>query len=126
MKTISMIGAAIVTLALISYGIGIFSEQRKKIISRKVLVFLTAGVVLDISATICMIIGSQNTPFTLHGFLGYSALLAMLTDLVLIWRSRMRNGINSPVSRKLHLYSRYAYMWWIIAYITGSLLVMLK
>lgn len=126
MKIISMIGAAIVTLALVSYGIGIVEEQRRKIISRKVLIFLTSGVILDITATICMIIGSQNTPFTLHGFLGYSALTGMLVDLILIWRLKIKNGLNSSVSRNLHIYSRYAYLWWIVAYITGSLLVMVS
>ena len=125
MNSVSMTGAFIVTLALLSYGIGSISLQRFKKISKGVLWFLSLGVVLDITATIFMIVGSQNTPFTLHGFLGYSALLSMLTDLFLILRVYRREGLNCIISKKLHLYSRIAYGWWVIAYITGSLMVII-
>jgi uncharacterized repeat protein (TIGR03987 family) len=124
MNTLSIIGAIIVTLALISYGIGIISEQVKKKIIPRVLVFITLGVVLDITATIFMILGSRNSPFTPHGFVGYSALLVMLVELIRIWRAYNKLGMNAEVPRGLHLYSRYAYIWWVIAYITGSMLAM--
>lgn len=125
MKTISMIGAFIVTLALISYSIAIFNERRKKYITKKILTFLTIGVILDITATACMIIGSTKSPFTLHGSLGYSALTLMLIDTILIWRF-YKNNTNLEVPKGLHIYTSIAYSWWIIAYITGSLLVMMK
>jgi uncharacterized repeat protein (TIGR03987 family) len=124
MNTLSIIGASIVTLALISYSIGIISEQvRKKLIPR-VLIFITLGVALDITATIFMILGSMNSPFTIHGFIGYSALIAMLIELVRIWRLYNKSGMGAEVPRSVHLYSRYAYIWWVIAYITGSLIAM--
>ncbi len=126
MNPISMIGAFIVTLALLSYGIGSITLQRFKMITPGVLWFLTAGIVLDISATVCMIIGSQNSPFTLHGFLGYSALLVMLVDVFFIWRMRIKQKMNAVVGKKLLLYSKAAYGWWVIAYITGSMLVIWK
>jgi len=126
MKTILIIGTAIVTLALISYAVAIISEQRKRVITKRILTFLTIGIFLDITATTCMIIGSSNTPFTIHGLLGYSALLAMLIDTSLIWRFYLRTDYGEHVPRKLHLYSRNAFIWWVIVYITGSLLVALK
>ena len=126
MNNLLILGSIIVTAALISYSIGIITEQIKKVVSRLVLVFISLGIVLDITATIFMIIGSPNSPFTLHGFLGYSALAVMLLDVILIWRVYLQNGINSKVPSSLHLYSRYAYLWWVIAYITGGLLVALK
>jgi len=126
MKTISMIGALIVTLALISYSIAVFSERKKRHITKKVLTFLTVGIILDITATICMIIGSTNSPFTLHGALGYSALTLMLIDTILIWKFYKNYGFNFEVPAGLHRYTLIAYSWWVIAYITGSLLVMIK
>lgn len=126
MKIISMIGAIVVTLALISYSIGVITEQRKHKLVKAVLLFITIGIVLDITATICMIIGSTNSPFTIHGFLGYSALAAMLIDVVLIWKFYNKNGSGTEVPKKLHRYTLYAYLWWVVAYVTGSLLVMLK
>ena len=124
MNTLSIIGATIVTLALISYSIGIISEQVKRKIIPRVLIFITLGVVLDVTATIFMILGSKNSPFTIHGFIGYSALLIMLIELIRIWRARNKLGIRADVPKGLHLYSRYAYIWWVIAYITGSLIAM--
>ena len=66
MNTLSTIGATIVTLALISYSIGIISEQVSKKIIPRVLIFITLGVVLDVTATVFMILGSTNSPFTYH------------------------------------------------------------
>ncbi|PLX11660.1 MAG: hypothetical protein C0597_14700 [Marinilabiliales bacterium] len=126
MNTISIIGATVVTLALISYSIGVIAEQKKKRIVKSVLLFITVGIILDVTATICMIIGSTNSPFTLHGFLGYSALVAMLIDVILIWGFYQKKGSEIDVPKKLHRYTLYAYLWWVIAYITGSLLVALK
>lgn len=126
MKPLAIFAATVVTLALISYSIAIITEQRKRLVINRVLVFLTMGVVLDISATIMMIIVSENSPFTLHGMLGYSSLTLMLIDALLLWRFRIRNGAGEVVSRGVHLYSRIAYIWWVAAYITGTMLVMMK
>jgi hypothetical protein len=126
MNLISMIGAVLVTFALISYGIGSVFLQRFKKIVKRVLWFLTVGLSLDISATICMILGSTNSPFTVHGFLGYSALLVMMIDLSMVWRIYLRKGLNAAVQKPLLVYAKLAYGWWVIAYITGSLLVILK
>ena len=124
MNTLSIIGATIVTLALISYSIGIISEQVKKKLIPRVLIFITLGVVLDITATAFMILGSTNSPFTYHGFIGYSALFVMLIELVRIWRTYKKLGMGADVPKGVHLYSRYAYIWWVVAYITGSLIAM--
>lgn len=126
MNTISMIGAVVVTLALISYSIGVIAEQKKHRVIRTVLTFITLGIFLDITATAFMIIGSTNSPFTLHGFLGYSALVAMLVDVIVIWNFYNKNGSEVKVPRKIHVYTLFAYIWWVIAYITGSMLVMMK
>jgi uncharacterized repeat protein (TIGR03987 family) len=124
MNTLSTIGAGIVTLALISYSIGIISEQVKKTLIPRVLIFITIGVTLDVTATVFMILGSRNSPFTVHGFIGYSALLVMLIELTRIWRTYRKKGLNAQVPKSVHHYSRYAYIWWVVAYITGSLIAM--
>ena len=125
MLPLAKIAATVVTLALISYSIAIITEQRKRKVINLVLIFLTLGVILDISATTMMIIVSENSPFTIHGILGYSSLTLMIIDAVLLWKFRMKNGSEEKVSRPVHLYSRIAYIWWVAAYITGTLMVML-
>jgi hypothetical protein len=125
MLPLAKIAATVVTLALISYSIAIITEQRRRKVINRVLIFLTLGVVLDISATTMMIIVSENSPFTLHGMLGYSSLTLMVIDAVLLWRFRMKTSSSELVPKPLHLYSRIAYIWWVAAYITGTLMVML-
>lgn len=126
MNILSIIGAFIITLAFLSYGIGSISVQRFKVVTPGVLIFISIGVVLDIVAVVFMISGSRNTPFSLHGFLGYSAFLTMVIDLFFIWRSYKRNGRDSVINKALITYSKIAYGWWVIAYFTGSLLVIWK
>jgi hypothetical protein len=62
---------------------------------------------------------------TLHGFIGYSSLLGMLTDTVLLWRHNLTQGPGKNAGRGLQLFSRITYTWWIIAFITGGLLVVI-
>ncbi len=126
MNLYSLTGIITVQAALVSYSIAIISEQRKRLVTRKVLTFLTLGVLLDITATAFMILGSSRGAFTLHGILGYSSLAGMLTDAILIWRFHRKHPSPERVSGGTHWYSLGAYLWWIAAYITGAMLVALR
>jgi hypothetical protein len=126
MNILLRIGTTVVVFALAAYSVAIITEQRKRTLSKMVLTFLMLGVCLDAVATTFMILGSAKGAFTLHGVIGYSSLAAMFTDAVLMWRLKSKLGLNSTVPRKLHLYSRYAYLWWVMAFITGGLLVALR
>ncbi len=123
MNPILRLGVSIVLLALACYTVAVVSEQRGGRVTRKVLWFLAAGVVFDVSATVCMIL-SAGRLLTLHGALGYSALAAMVLETVLAARHRRRSG-EAQVPRWLHLYTRAAYAWWVVAFISGGLLVAL-
>ncbi len=74
MSSVLIAGTLIVNLALVFYTLGIVSEQRSHRITRRVLIFLSVGVVFDLVATGCMVAGSPRGPFTAHGLLGYSSL----------------------------------------------------
>jgi len=112
-----------VTLALTLYTIGTVKQQRSRRSTLAVRSWLTTGVVFDIVATALMIVASKSLSPTLHGVLGYSALALMLTDTILLWRHARRAG-EAHVSRGLHVYSRVAYGYWVVAYFTGAALVM--
>jgi len=126
MKVFSIIGSVVVTLALIAYSIGFFKEQRRRQITPDVLLHFTIGVILDISATILMILGSTQGGITFHGLIGYSSLLGMTIDTLLLWRYKPRNGAVQTANKILNIYTRCAYIWWVAAYITGGLLVALR
>ena len=113
----------VVTFALLFYSIAVISEQRKHHLSKRILQFLSVGVFLDISSTTLMIIGSRKIPLTIHGFIGYSALTVMLIDAILMWRCWLK-GSGPDVPRSLNLYTRFAYSWWVIAYVAGAIIAM--
>ena len=122
MSPILTAGIITVNLALLSYAVGIVGEQRSHRVSSRVLGFLAVGVVLDVTATVCMIIGSSRGALTAHGLLGFSALAAMVIETLMAWRHRRDHG-DETVPRGLHNYSRFAFGWWLVAYVTGAVLV---
>ncbi len=124
MNPLLRLGTTIVIFALASYSFAVFTIHRKKILRRRILVFLTLGVALDITATVFMILGSSKGGFTLHGIIGYSSLLGMAIDAAFIWRLKIKKGSYTFIPQSLNLYSRYAYFWWVIAFITGGNAIM--
>ena len=119
-------GTRIVVIALLSYTLAFVIEQRKTLITRAVLIFQSGGLVFDVVSTLLMILGSGNTPLTVHGFIGYSALVIMIIKTIFFWRHSNRHGVSGKVGKSLHWYSRVAYVWWVVAFVLGGLLVFLK
>ena len=77
MNPLSLTGAFIISFALLSYGVSSISIQRFRLITPSVLIALTLGVLLDITAVGFMIAGSGLLPISLHGFLGFVVMLTM-------------------------------------------------
>lgn len=121
MKTYTLVAVMIVTLALIAYTMGTVAQQRSRRISPSVVGFLTAGVVLDIVATVFMILGSGKL-VSLHGLLGYTALAGMMAEVLIVWRWRISRG-DAPITSGMALYARAAYGYWVLAFLSGGLLV---
>lgn len=124
MNPLLMTGMTIVIVALVFYSLFIRQEIKFRKVTPKLLRFLTIGVSLDITATLFMILGSTKTPFTIHGFIGYSALGVMLVDTILMWNLKSKNGLQAEVSQKLHRYSLIAYSWWVVAFVSGGIIAM--
>lgn len=123
MNPIRMAAVSTVTLALIFYSIGTWKEQRTRRATAGVRGFLTAGLAFDVIATALMVAATGSFAPTLHGWLGYSALLLMARDVFVIW-SHWRAQGDAPLSNGQHLYARIAYVYWVIAYFAGAALVM--
>ncbi len=125
MNQLLNIGTTIVVFALISYSIAFFYEQRKKILRRRILVFLTLGVVFDITAKTLMLLGSEKEAFLWLGVTGILALTVMLIDAIIIWRLKMKNGAYCHIPGSIRRYSRYAFTLWVVAFIAGEILITL-
>jgi len=113
----------VVTFALIFYSIAVLIEQRKSAISHGCWFFLTAGLVLDISSTILTINRvAENTHhhprfYRLFGFDCHDD--RHNSGMAVLAQER-----DAQVPRGLNLYTRFAYGWWVIAYIAGAVIAM--
>lgn len=122
MNKLLFTGSLVVTVALVFYTIAAIREFRSHVLTSKLLLFFSLGLFFDFAATAFMIAGSQNSPFTLHGFIGYSALAAMAVEVFLLWRI-YRTGCKNPhIPPRIHYYTMFAYTWWVLAFITGGLI----
>lgn len=119
MNSIILTGVITVQLALICYTIFIINEHKKRSAVKIVLYSLTIAVILDMIATGCMMIGTDKAYFSLHGSIGYSALLMMIIDAVLIWRHKIQKGTEEEFSKGLNIFSKVAYAWWLVAFFNG-------
>jgi len=126
MQPISIIGAFLITTALLSFGYGINSLQRFKLVSRGVLWFVFIGLVLDAAAIFCMIEDLSDIPFTIHGVVGFIALLLMAVDFAWLLYFHKKYGAKKTISKALFWYSSVAHGVWVMAYFVGILLVILK
>jgi len=124
MATSVVVGIVFVHLALLFYTIFIIIEFKIPRAAKSILFFLTTAVIFDITATTGMMLGTTGTYFTFHGILGYIGLLLMLTDAILVWKHKIKNGAEKVFSKGLSLYSKLAYTWWVIAFVTGVIISM--
>jgi hypothetical protein len=93
--------------------------------TRNVLTFLTLGIIFDITSTVCMIIGAGHI-ITVHGIIGYTSLAGMVADTIYSYSFVSRKGINAEVSPAFNRWSGIAWLYWIVAYITGMIIVAMK
>ena len=126
MQPISIIGAFLITFALLLFGYGINLLQRFKLVSRGVLWFVFLGLVLDAAAIICMIQDFSDIPFTVHGVIGFLALFVMMVDFAWLLYHYKKYGAETTISKALFWYSSVAHGLWVLAYLIGILLVILK
>ena len=119
MNSVIFAGVITVQLALVFYTIFIINEHRKRKAVKIVLYSLTLAVIFDLIATGAMMAGTDKTYFTVHGIIGYSALAMMVIDAVLIWRHKIQKGAEEAFSKGLNIYSKIAYVWWLVAFFNG-------
>jgi hypothetical protein len=115
-------GTVVVNLALVFYTISFIMFSRSHSLSRKLLTIFSLGLFFDVLATTLMILGSTNSPFTLHGFIGYSALLTMFVEGYILWNFYYRNGFVVVQSASVKRYTAISYIWWVCAYISGAII----
>ena len=127
MSTIIITGVIFIHIALVLYTIFIIKEHKHRRATKGVLGFITAAVIFDITATGCMMIGTVEEYFTLHGILGYTALVVvMVTDAIFIWKHKLNFGSEMPFSKALNRNSKLGYVLWLLAFFTGEMVAVMN
>ena len=121
MNPILIVGIASITTSLLSYGAGVGTELRRRLVTRGVLLWLGIGVALDLLATVCMISLAKGSIFTPHGFLGFGATAAMIVATGLACRQR-QGAVEAPAPGWLRGYTAIAYAAWVTAFVSGILM----
>ena len=125
-EMVIIVGVIFIHIALVLYSVFIYKESKYKRATKGVLGFITAAVIFDVSATICMMIGTVEKYFTLHGILGYTAVVVMITDAIFIWKHWNKHGSEVPFSDTLNRNSKLGYILWLIAFGTGEMLAVIN
>jgi uncharacterized repeat protein (TIGR03987 family) len=116
-KIALIIGVASVIMALIFYTITIFLNHRKKIVTRKMIITQGLGLSLDIIGTTAMFMIRPGISLSFHGIIGFVALTLMIVEFGLLTRFK-----EEGISKNFLLYSKVAYIIWLIVFFYGVLM----
>jgi hypothetical protein len=125
-EMVIVVGVIFIHIALVLYSVFIYKESKHKRATKGVLGFITAAVIFDISATVCMMIGTVEGFLSLHGILGYTAVVVMIIDAIFIWKHSNKHGSEVPFSDTLNRNSKLGYILWLVAFGTGELLAVIN
>jgi uncharacterized repeat protein (TIGR03987 family) len=120
--TIMIISTVSITLALIFYSIGVWSERLAKILKPKHLAFFWAGLVFDTTGTTLMMQIADGNFLNLHGLTGFLAILLMLFHA--IWATLTLIKHDEARLRSFHRFSLVVWLVWLVPYIIGMVINM--
>jgi uncharacterized repeat protein (TIGR03987 family) len=104
----------IITLALVFYTIGVWSERLQGQLKPWHLAFFYAGLVCDTWGTGLMIEMAGGLTFDIHGVTGVIAILLMLVHAV--WATVVLIRKDENAIRSFHKFSLFVWLVWLIPY----------
>ncbi|WP_340112748.1 hypothetical protein [Maribellus mangrovi] len=123
MNPISVIGAFIMTLAFLAYGIGSVTLERFRIVGNIVLIFMSLGILFETAAIVLMILGKEHGGDVLHVWTGSVSFFLFIVNATWVWLHYLRNGIDAAVGKSLVNYTKTAFFIWVVAYLAGIVLL---
>lgn len=112
-----IISMILITLALVFYSIGVWSERFAGRLKGRHLVFFWAGLVFDTTGTGIMFEMAGGIGCDIHSITGIIAILLMLVHAV--WASVVMALKNERAITKFHHFSVFVWLIWLIPYFTG-------
>ena len=117
-----LLALVLITLALIFYSIGVWSERIAGRLKSWHLFFFWGGFVFDTTGTGIMLEMAGGIKFDLHGLTGLIAILLMLVHSVWATAVLLRNDEHMMLN--FHKFSLVVWLIWLVPYFSGLLLSM--
>lgn len=115
-----------ITLALVFYTIGVWSEHRSKRLKRMHLVFFWLGLCMDTTGTALMGQIAERSMFSgklsLHGVTGMLAICLMIVHA--IWATVVLVKNNEDTAKNFHRFSIAVWAIWLVPYLLGMVIGM--
>lgn len=116
-----------ITLALVFYSIGVWSEHIQKILKPKHLVMFILGLAFDTTGTSIMTTLTSNNSagiVNIHGITGAIAIALMVIHA--IWALVVLIKKNEKAQKNFHKFSLFVWIIWLIPYLIGMMMGMMK
>lgn len=126
MPYLVIISSTLITLALIFYSLGVWSERIAKYLKSWHVAAFWIGFTFDVSGTYAMHLIARG-PFDIlepHTLTGQMALWLMLFHA--IWATRVIIKKDEQMKKKFHKFSLVVWFFWLIPYFGGMYLGMAK
>jgi uncharacterized repeat protein (TIGR03987 family) len=126
MSRLLILSTTLITLALVFYSTGVWSERLSRYLKRWHVAAFWTGFAFDVSGTFSMALLSEN-PYNLlhlHSITGQIAIWLMLIHAV--WATAVVIKGNENSLKKFHRYSLIVWMIWLIPYFGGMIMGMTK
>ena len=126
MSNLVIISSTLITLALVFYSLGVWSERIAKYLKPWHVVAFWIGFIFDVSGTYAMHLIAKG-PFDIlepHTLTGQIALWLMLIHAV--WATRVIMKRDEALKVKFHKFSIVVWLIWLIPYFGGMFLGMNK
>lgn len=125
-----IIAITAITLALIFYTIGVFSERKAKVLKKNHVIIFYLGLICDTTGTFLMreiaksgTIAISSTAQMIHGVTGTIAILLMLFHAV--WATWVIYQNDKEKQKVFHKFSIFVWCIWLIPYIIGAMIGMM-
>ena len=112
-----MLSVILITLALVFYSIGVWSERIQGRLKGWHLVFFWAGLICDTSGTAIMLEMSGAEPYSIHGLTGLLAIGLMLIHA--IWATVVLIRKDERAIVNFHKFSLVVWVIWLVPYLNG-------
>jgi uncharacterized repeat protein (TIGR03987 family) len=117
MSGVLIISTVLITLALIFYSIGVWSERLAGRLKGWHLIFFWGGLIFDTAGTTMMFETAGGIGFDIHGWTGLIAIILMVIHSV--WATIVLILKNEKAITNFHHFSVVVWAIWLIPYFTG-------